>query len=577
MAKTTKSRKTQQKTPKEPLGTRAGSRVIRLSLILGLITTASTGGLFVLLGKAIDAAHDGTTVGGGTIAGIIILALLSTLIVGFSLFLTQTSAAWEELHLRRKLVHHLMDLGTQERSAERTGSIVSLLTDDTERIAYYRQTFLGPMIGSMLAPVITILMIGFRSDWEIAGWLSLTIPAVPRLISSFEMVFRKVSGKTVSARWELSSTYLDAIQGLTTLRTFRAAKRISKQLSDIGENNRVSMMKLLFGNQLVIFVVDAVFSLAMITLSTFLAYQALKDGDITVGQSIAVVLLSTIMLEPLDRIGQFFYVGMGGLAAQRKARAFLAEKSAYQVISDEKRAADPAIHADAAASAQPGAITLHNVTFAYSADDDAKQVLHDLTLDIAPGEHVGLVGTSGGGKSTLAGLVLGDLVPRTGSVTVDGKIVGEVPAAQIRSGTAAVNQTTWLFTGTLADNLRIAKPDATEEEMWKALETAALADDIRTMPEQLNTEVGERGYSLSGGQAQRLAIARAILADAPIMVFDEPTSHVDINSEAAILASMEEVGRDKTVLTIAHRPTALRDVDRILVLRDGTLVEEKHS
>jgi len=190
---------------------------------------------------------------------------------------------------------------------------------------------------------------------------------------------------------------------------------------------------------------------------------------------------------------------------------------------------------------------------------------------------VGLVGTSGGGKSTLAGLVLGDLVPRTGSVTVDGKIVGEVPAAQIRSGTAAVNQTTWLFTGTLADNLRIAKPDATEEEMWKALETAALADDIRTMPEQLNTEVGERGYSLSGGQAQRLAIARAILADAPIMVFDEPTSHVDINSEAAILASMEEVGRDKTVLTIAHRPTALRDVDRILVLRDGTLVEEKHS
>ena len=190
------------------------------------------------------------------------------------------------------------------------------------------------------------------------------------------MVFRKVSGKTVSARWELSSTYLDAIQGLTTLRTFRAAKRISKQLSDIGENNRVSMMKLLFGNQLVIFVVDAVFSLAMITLSTFLAYQALKDGDITVGQSIAVVLLSTIMLEPLDRIGQFFYVGMGGLAAQRKARAFLAEKSAYQVISDEKRAADPAIHADAAASAQPGAITLHNVTFAYSADDDAKQVLH---------------------------------------------------------------------------------------------------------------------------------------------------------------------------------------------------------
>ena len=134
-----------------------------------------------------------------------------------------------------------------------------------------------------------------------------------------------------------------------------------------------------------------------------------------------------------------------------------------------------------------------------------------------------------------------------------------------------------LFTGSLADNLRIAKADATEEEMWHSLDTAALAEDVRTMPDGLNTEVGERGYSLSGGQAQRLAIARAILADAPIMVFDEPTSHVDINSEAAILAAMEKVGHGKTVLTIAHRPTALRDVDRVLVLKDGNLTEEKQA
>ncbi|WQD13670.1 MAG: ABC transporter ATP-binding protein [Lawsonella clevelandensis] len=253
------------------------------------------------------------------------------------------------------------------------------------------------------------------------------------------------------------------------------------------------MMKLLFGNQLVIFIVDAVFSLAMITLSTFLAYQALRDGNITIGQAVAVVLLSTIMLEPLDRIGQFFYVGMGGLAAQRKARAFLAEKPAYQIISEEKRAADPTVHQDAAASAQPGAITLHNVTFAYSADDDAEQVLRNLNLDIAP-VNMWAWSVPPGAEVTLAGLVLGDLVPRTGSVTVDEKIVGEVPAAQIRSGTAAVNQTTWLFTGSLADNLRIAKADATEEEMWHSLDTAALAEDVRTMPDGLNTEVGERGY-----------------------------------------------------------------------------------
>lgn len=561
------------KIPAYPMGTTKGKYVIRLSVILGILSTIFTGATFVLVGTIIDAAYKQNPISSQQIAATVVLAALAALTVGISLFVTQSSAAKEELQLRHRLVGHLMDLGTQERSAERTGSIVSLLTDDVERISFYRQTFIGPMIGSMLAPVVTILIIGTTIDWEIAGWMALVIPFVPLFIASFEVIFRKVSGKTVSARRLLSAQYLDAIQGLTTLRTFRAAKRTAHDLEDIGETNRVSMMRMLFGNQLVILVVDAVFSLAMITLASFLAYLALRDGDISIGQAIAVVLLSTLMLEPLDRIGQFFYVGMGGLAAQRKARAFLHEKPAYHVISGEKQAALDDAQAAAKAAATPGAITMHNVTFSYGTEDAARTVLNNIDLTITPGEHVGLVGTSGGGKSTLAGLVLGDLTPRDGAVTVDGRVVAELPAADIRLGTAAVNQTTWLFTGTLADNLRIAKPNATTEEMWTALDKAALADEVRNMPDELDTQVGERGYSLSGGQAQRLAIARAILADAPIMVFDEPTSHVDINSESAILQSMEKVGAGKTVLTIAHRATALRDVDRILSLHNGKLVD----
>ena len=157
--------------------------------------------------------------------------------VGLSLYIAQSSAAKEELQLRHRLVEHLLDLGTQERSAERTGSIVSLLTDDVERIAFYRQTFIGPMIGSMLAPIVTIVIIGATVDWKIAGWLALVIPFVPLFIVSFEVIFRKVSGKTVSARRLLSAQYLDAIQGLTTLRTFRAATRPHASWR-IGETNR---------------------------------------------------------------------------------------------------------------------------------------------------------------------------------------------------------------------------------------------------------------------------------------------------------------------------------------------------
>jgi ABC-type multidrug transport system fused ATPase/permease subunit len=186
---------------------------------------------------------------------------------------------------------------------------------------------------------------------------------------------------------------------------------------------------------------------------------------------------------------------------------------------------------------------------------------------------VAIVGQSGAGKSTIASLVQRNIPIGDGELFLAGADANTLTTDSARSLSATVGQTTFLFTGTLRENLQIAKPDASDEELWQALDTANLTQEISAMPQGLDTVVGERGYSLSGGQAQRLAIARALLKDAPLLILDEPTSQVDLEGEAAILAAIDNAVAGRTVLTIAHRPSTLRSVDRILTLADGNLTE----
>ena len=198
-------------------------------------------------------------------------------------------------------------------------------------------------------------------------------------------------------------------------------------------------------------------------------------------------------------------------------------------------------------------------------------MLSDVDLTVARGEHVALIGPSGAGKSTLLALASGDLLPAAGTVRVGGIASTAATQDEVRATGALVAQSTWLFAGTIADNLRLADPTATPERMWRALERANLAQEVRLMPAGLDTVVGENGMGLSGGQAQRVSLARAFLADRPLLLLDEPTSQVDLAGEAQIIEAIDRLAAGRTVLTVSHRAGALTGADRVIRVADGAL------
>jgi ABC-type multidrug transport system fused ATPase/permease subunit len=397
----------------------------------------------------------------------------------------------------------------------------------------------------------------------VAGWLALAIPAIPLLVGGFQSAFRGVSGRYRMTSRRFAAQYLDAIQGLPTATAFGRAQVKGLELARSAEHLRRMVMSLLARNQLVLLVIDSSFSLAMVTAAAALAAVRLGDGAITAGQAITVVLVSTVLLEPLDRVGQFFYVGMGGRAAVREIDTVLAQPA---MVADA-----PGVRVPAADAASQEALALTDVTFAYPG---GRSVLDGVSFTVPRGGRVALIGPSGSGKSTVAALVQAHLRPASGSVRVAGHDATTVPVDWLRAQTAVVAQTTYLFTGTLADNLRLAAPDADDERLWDVLAQANLADDVRRFPDRLATRVGERGLSLSGGQAQRVAVARALLKDAPILVLDEPTSQVDAASEAALVDALDRAGEGRTVLIVAHRLSTVRGADQVLVLAEGRIVEQ---
>lgn len=625
------------------MGTTAGRHANVVSFCLVLLGGLAQAWALINLGRALGLALPGlagaasavrtsgrehsasllgasATTAGASVTTHLVVALGCALVAGLCQLLTElvarTSAAQQEGAIRAKAMRHLFRLGPARATTTRSGSRVSLLTDGAERIAAYRQTFLAPTLAAAASPAVVLILLALTVDWVPAVMLLVAVALVPPFILAVHTKVRRSGSTSRAARTRLSAEYLDAIQGLTTLALARAARRTLVNLRAEGERNRRAVMRMLAGNQLVIFLTDSLFSLFFITVAAASALARLTAGAITLGDALAIILVSYVLLEPLDHVGAFFYVAMGGLANQRAMRRLLlagsrprprpgtrADAAGRPGLPDASPSAadsgrpvqapppDAAAQCDATAPAMTasetkasaqvtaGGVVVQLDSVSARWEPGAPMILEDVDLTVREGQSVAVVGPSGAGKSTLVALLSGDLLPAAGQVCVAGVCAHPDSHAttqeQMRAASAVVAQTTWLFAGTIADNLRLADPQATPERMWQALEAAGLADEVRAMPQGLETPLGERGLGLSGGQAQRVSLARAFLSDRPLLILDEPTSQVDLESEAVIVAAIERISQGRTVVTVSHRAGAIAGADRVINVRNAHLSEEQ--
>ncbi|MDR1450157.1 MAG: ATP-binding cassette domain-containing protein [Propionibacteriaceae bacterium] len=537
-------------------------------MLLGWAQGIALALFYIKLGSQVQllVARDPAALSVAAIAAMALLALAAALAAWGVPFLAARGQAADEAAERDRVMAHVFKAGAAQRSRARTGAIVSTAVDGVERAAAYRGTFLGPMIGSMTAPLAVLALMAVFLDPVTAGWTALALPVIPAALGGFQAAFRGVSRRYRENGRLFAAKFLDAIQGLPTLRLLNAEQAHGRRLAAAAEELRRSVMRLLAGNQLMLFVVDSLFSLAFIAAVAGLALWRISQGAVSLGEGLALVLCGTLLLEPLDRIGQFFYIGLGGIAAAKEINALTAEPPAVPDPADlalPANSAFPVNDRPADSRREPPAVELTDVRFAYGT---GPAVLTGINLSVARGEHVALTGPSGAGKTTIAELLQGNLRPDAGSVKLFGRNVEQCSLAWQRAQLAVLAQHTYLFTGTLRENLLAADPAADDQRLTEALAAADLADFITELPNGLDTAVGERGLELSGGQAQRLGLARAFLKDAPILVLDEPTAHVDLASERAILTALERLGRDKTVIAISHRQAAIANADRTVAV-----------
>lgn len=548
----------------------AGTVAIIASVILTLISVTLAAGFIVLLGYALSQGFSGKSLS-GMLGGLIFVAVMLGGCEATRISIEQHSIYKEQQALQSRLLLDFFRQGSGVLASRSAGSLIDMMTSGTEKIQRYRQAFLGSMIGAMVSPLLVLSIMALFVDPWCALVLLGFVPLVPAIIFGFSKLTRKVSSSSRRRRNQLAASYLDALSGLETLTLLGAADSKGQQLAQIGEENRLSTMRLLAANQLILLVIDLGFNLLLLTTGFALTLWKVINGawgsDITVIAPVVSMLgLTLLLLEPMNKIGSFFYVGMAGMANQRLVRAFLTGKAPSQGqggdASSDKAQVIP--------HQSDSFLSLQGLSFAYP---DGDPVLQDLDLEIKPGEWVAICGPSGAGKSTLIEVLKGNLLPSQGTYYLQGRALDANSSAWFADQSALVQQHTWIFTGTIRSNLMMVAPRASEDRLWECLETVGLAAEVRAFAQGLDTPVGEDGYALSGGQAQRLSLARALLSQRQLLLLDEPTSQIDLESEAAITQALAEVAKEKTIVLLTHRASALEFADRVLYLQDGALKE----
>jgi thiol reductant ABC exporter CydD subunit len=460
--------------------------------------------------------------------------------------------------LRGRLVsHQLLDAPGQRPHDVRTGELASAAVQGVDSLEAY---FAGYLPQLMLASIVPVAVLALTATVDPLSALVLAI-SVPVLIAFMILVGKRAqahSRRRIGALSLLSAHFLDVVSGLATLRAYRRERLEERVLADVGERYRLQTLSTLRIAFLSALVLELCAMLGTGAVAATIGIQ-LVDGQLTLQAGLTVLLLAPELYGPLRGVGQQFHAGADGGAAAERIFATLDHAPAVKPPPRARPVPDPRRHA----------LALHRVSYEYLGR--AGLALDGVDLVLPAGSMTALVGESGSGKTTIARLLTRLAEPTNGAITIEGIDLRDVELAAWRAQVAWVPQHPTLFTGTLAENIRLGARDASMERVRAAASAAGLREAIEALPEGFATVIGERGRRLSAGQRQRVALARAFLLDAPLLVLDEPTAHLDEDTSVGVAVAIEQLARGRTTLLIAHDASLALRADRIVRLERGRI------
>ena len=533
-------------------------RYVGASVALQWVSLVANMGMVLVICRTLSLLWAGTAGAGDLVllaACVIAAAVVRGLAVMGSTRMGFLASREVKRTLRHRIYEKLLRLGPSYREDVCTSEVVQVAVEGCDQLETYFGAYLPQLFYALLAPLTLFVALVFVSV-PAAVVLLVCVPLIPVAIAAVQTWAKRLLGRYWGQYTELGDTFLENLQGLTTLKVYQADEFKQAEMNEQAEKFRRITMRVLTMQLNSITIMDLV-AYGGAAAGVAVALTQMASGAVGLGGCLAIILLAADYFIPMRQLGSFFHVAMNGMAASEKIFRLLGlpEPPEGGEAFPERRD-----------------VRARDLRFSY---DDEREVLGGVSLDVPAGSLVAVVGESGCGKSTLAALLLGRLRGYSGSLTVGGVEVGALDAADLLSHVTYVGHESYLFKGTVRENLLVAAPGAGDDELWAALEATRLTAFLRGEA-GLDTTLAERGSNLSGGQRQRLAIARALLHAMPVYVFDEATSNVDAESEDAIMDAVRGLAGRATVILISHRLVNVVGADKIFVLDGGRVVERGH-
>ncbi len=533
---------------------------IFLSMSVGLLAAALGVARLALLGWLIGRVFAGGTAGElvWPIVGIAVVMAARGACEHWRTVVAHRTAALVQKRLRRMLFDRIAALGPSYAGQQRSGALTLSLVDGVEQLETYFGQYLPQLLVSFLTPLLIFAFVAFI-DLPVAAVLfafALAALFLPAAWHSRDVLNSRSRQRSYA---DFAAEFLDSIQGLGTLKAFgQSAARADLLTAKARELFRRTMW-VLGTNTLARGITDCMIAIGAAA-ALALGASRVASGEMALAGLLVILMMGVEIFRPMRDLRAVLHQGMVGLSAAQ---------GIYAILDAEPEVADGP--ENGRADRLEPAIGFENVTFGYPG---ARGPAHrGLSFSVAPGERIGVVGQSGCGKTSIVRLLLRFFDPDSGRVTLGGIDLRDMSFAQIRRNISVVNQDTFLFHGTIGENIRMGRPDASREEVEEAARIANIRGFIDTLPDGYDTIIGEKGIKLSGGQRQRVAIARAVLRDTPILVLDEALSAVDADNEAVIQEALDRLMQGRTVLILAHRLSSVIDCDRILAMEEGRVVE----